>query len=351
MPATGNNLLTAENIQSVLRLYDEDGPATIEQIGSGLINHTWKVDTGRKRYVVQRVNEQVFKNPENVAHNISIVGDYLSKHATDYLFVRPVAAVNGQEMVHVAALGYFRLAPFIEGAVTHTVVSSPEQAYEAALQFARFASRLRDFDANTLQTTIPHFHDLSFRYRQFVAALKNSYPERIKKAKTLIDTLLAHDNIVQQFEDFAKNPAFKLRVMHHDTKISNVLFDEKGRGICVIDLDTIMPGYFFSDVGDMMRTYLSPVNEEEHDFSLIYIRKAFYEAITAGYLEEMGSVLSKEERTAFSFSGKFMIYMQALRFLTDYLMGDVYYGAKYEGHNLVRAGNQVGLLELYMGKR
>ena len=123
------------------------------------------------------------------------------------------------------------------------------------------------------------------------------------------------------------------------------MFDGAGKGLCVIDLDTVMPGYFISDVGDMMRTYLCPVSEEEKDFSKINIRKNFYDAIVNGYLSEMGSELGEVEKQYFHYACEFMIYMQAIRFLTDHLNDDIYYGAKYEGHNFVRAGNQITLLE------
>lgn len=128
----------------------------------------------------------------------------------------------------------------------------------------------------------------------------------------------------------------------------NVLFDENDKGLCVIDLDTMMPGYFISDVGDMMRTYLCPVSEEEQDLSKIMIRNDFFEAIVHGYLSEMREALSEKEQGQFVYAGKFMIYMQALRFITDYLNNDIYYGEKYEGHNLKRAMNQIQLLKLYL---
>ena len=142
-----------------------------------------------------------------------------------------------------------------------------------------------------------------------------------------------------------------MRVTHHDTKISNVLFGADDKALCVIDLDTIMPGYFISDVGDMMRTYLPTVSEEETDFSKIEVRDDVYKAIVQGYSNEMGEALSDEETKAFFYAGVFMIYMQALRFLTDHLNNDVYYGARYPNHNFVRAGNQIVLLQKLLEKR
>jgi Ser/Thr protein kinase RdoA (MazF antagonist) len=156
---------------------------------------------------------------------------------------------------------------------------------------------------------------------------------------------------VVEYDRIKSNPAFKLRVTHHDTKISNVLFDANDNGLCVIDLDTVMPGYFISDVGDMLRTYLSPVSEEEADLSKIDIREDYFEAILKGYLSEMKDELSTEELSHFLYAGKFMIFMQATRFLTDYLLNDIYYGAKYEDHNLVRANNQIALLKSLLSKK
>lgn len=161
----------------------------------------------------------------------------------------------------------------------------------------------------------------------------------------MIETAGKYKSIVTQFESIKQNPQFKIRVTHHDTKISNVLLDYNNNGLCVIDLDTVMPGYFFSDAGDMIRTYLSPVSEEESNLAKIEIRQEYFEALAKGYFSQMNQQLTAEEKDHFVYAGKFMIYMQAIRFLTDYLNNDIYYGCKYEGHNFVRAGNQFTLLE------
>ncbi|MEO6290022.1 MAG: phosphotransferase, partial [Ginsengibacter sp.] len=168
---------------------------------------------------------------------------------------------------------------------------------------------------------------------------------RIEQSQKLIDAILKNKNIVNEFEKIKTNPQFKIRATHHDTKISNVLFDQNNKGLCVIDLDTLMPGYFISDLGDMLRTYLSPVSEEEADFSKIEIRKEYFASIIKGYLGELDNELTDVEKEHFVYSGKFMIYMQAIRFLTDHLNNDIYYGAKYDDHNFIRAGNQIVLLQ------
>ncbi|MGZ3910819.1 MAG: phosphotransferase, partial [Flavisolibacter sp.] len=182
-------------------------------------------------------------------------------------------------------------------------------------------------------------------------AWEQGNPLRIRESESLIRVLKEHQDIVSSYEKLTRSKAFKSRVTHHDTKISNVLFDEKDKGLAVIDLDTVMPGYFISDVGDMMRTYLSPVSEEEKDFSKIGIREDFFQAIAEGYLGKMGGQLSEEEMMHFVYSGLFMSYMQALRFLTDHLNNDRYYGAAYEGQNFTRAGNQVVLFQRILEKQ
>jgi Ser/Thr protein kinase RdoA (MazF antagonist) len=226
-----------------------------------------------------------------------------------------------------------------------TVLQSPNEAFEAAKQFGLFTRLLCGFDTNVLKTTLPKFHDLVFRDQQFQTAIIEGNQDRRNQCKDLMDKIISYSFITERYQLILADPAFKLRVTHHDTKISNVLFNKADKAICVIDLDTLMPGYFISDLGDMMRTYLCPVSEEEKDFDKIIIRPEFYEAIITGYCNEMGDELTESEKQAIHYSGEFMIYMQALRFMTDYLNNDQYYGASYPEQNLVRAGNQMVLLE------
>jgi len=334
--------------QAVLAAYGFTQPDTvINAFGTGLINHTWTVEQGRNKYILQRINTQVFQNPEAIADNISRIAAYLSEHAPDYFFVAPIIAVNGQQLITIEGEqgGSFRVFPFVTGSHSKNVATSADQAFEAAKQFGRFTRLLSGFDANTLHTTIPSFHDLSLRYRQFLYALEHGNPERIWQSAALIRSVKDQSQLVNRFVAIQNHPDFRIRVTHHDTKISNVLFDNKDLALCVIDLDTVMPGYFISDVGDMMRTYLPTVSEEEKDFSRIDVREDMYHAIVKGYLAEMSEELSAAEKESFFYAGQFMIYMQALRFLTDHINNDVYYGASYPGHNLMRAGNQLVLLQ------
>ncbi|MEP7377033.1 MAG: aminoglycoside phosphotransferase family protein [Chitinophagaceae bacterium] len=338
--------------QSILPAYGlEEKSPVMEAFGSGLINNTWKIIASGDEYILQRVNHAVFKEPENIANNIRLIGAWLREHHPDYRFISPVTTRSGEEMIYLKGEGYFRLFPFVAGSHSKDVVETPEQAYEAATQFGRFTRLLHGIDIKKLKLTIPCFHDLTLRYEQFLMALEKGDRDRIRESDILIKSLIAHEGIVTEYGNIIANPEFKLRVTHHDTKISNVLFDNGGKGICVIDLDTVMPGYFISDVGDMMRTYLSPVSEEETELDKIEVRDDFYKAIVEGYYNEMKDELTETEKKYFFYSGVFMIYMQALRFLTDYLNGDIYYGTKYPRHNFMRTKNQLVLLEELLKKK
>jgi Ser/Thr protein kinase RdoA (MazF antagonist) len=325
---------------------------TVQPFGSGLINHTWKVSgtNGHDCYILQKINTAIFKNPHNIASNMAIVGSYLQQQYPDYLFAGALPTTSGDYLYEEGQQMYYRLFPFIAQSHAIDKVKTSEQAFEAARQFARFTHLLSGFDTQLLQITIPQFHDLSLRYQQFTTALTNGNPQRIQDAAELISYLQQQHHLVQTYEHIKTDPGFRLRVIHHDTKISNVLFDQANKGLCVIDLDTVMPGYFISDVGDMMRTYLSPVSEEEKEMQLITIRDEFFAAIARGYIEELRNELTSTEKQHFVYAGQFMIYMQALRFLTDHLNNDSYYGARYEGHNYIRAQNQTVLLQQYNAK-
>lgn len=322
----------------------------IEAFGSGLINHTWKVYGEGIAYILQEVNTEVFREPQNIAQNIETIKKYLDQTAPKYLFVAPITAISGDDFV-VIDDHFYRIFPFVENSCSIDFVHKPEQAYHAAKQFGKFTRMLCAFNVNKLKPTIEDFHNLPLRIEQFKMALENATDERIKEAKFPIEEIIRLYDIEEQYVHMVDSGALNLRVVHHDTKISNVLLQvETGVGLCVIDLDTVMPGYFISDVGDMMRTYLSEANEEERNFDKIAIREEVFGAIHKGYMEEMDSVLGFAEKQFFIYAGKFMIYMQAVRFITDFLNGDVYYKTTYPEHNLVRGLNQIDLLNKYIAR-
>jgi Ser/Thr protein kinase RdoA (MazF antagonist) len=338
-------------LDAVLVAFGFDPTKTeVNPLGEGLINHTYKLCSGNDEYVLQQINTSVFKNPVAIAHNIKRVSDYLAVNTLDYYFVVPITSMHGNQMECIEGR-YYRVFPYVKGSHAKTVVENEAQAYEAGYQFGLFTHQLNGLGVDDLQITIPDFHNLTLRYQQFCNALDTGNQERIEHAKEQIKYLQDQKWIADFYETILLNPNFKLRATHHDTKISNMLFDANDNGICVIDLDTLMPGYFISDLGDMFRTYLSAVSEEETDFEKISVRPSIYKAIVKGYLKGAGNIFSQDETAQIFYAGQFMIYMQALRFLTDYLNDDVYYGAKYPLHNYNRACNQIKLLEEYCSKQ
>lgn len=338
-------------IDKVLKAFGINTCVEIIPLQQGLINSTWKVNAGDKTYVLQKVNDQVFQQPELIDKNINVVAGYLAQREPNYLFVGPLKSVQGNSLIYVSDVGYFRVFPFVPNSRSIDVVETAAQAFEAAQQFGRFTRTLAGVDLSDLAETIPHFHNLSLRYLQFERSIENGNPQRRAHARDLVQKLVEWNFVESQYKMLVNSPECKLRVTHHDTKISNVLFDPHDKAICVIDLDTVMPGYFFSDVGDMMRTYLSPVSEEETNLDKIEVRDSFYDALVRGYYSEMKDELTDLEKENFFFAGAIMIYMQAIRFLTDYLNMDQYYAASYPLHNYHRALNQATLLERFFDKQ
>lgn len=311
---------------------------------SGLINQTIKVDTTCGYFIVQQINTKVFTNPQFIDNNIKQIGSFFKHQFEHYNFTQLVPCSQGNTL-HVINGEYFRVFEFVKNSKTIEVVENENQAFEAAKKFGEFTALLQHFPIRKLQTTLANFHDLSLRYYQFAQAVKNGNATRILQSSKLINALEKNASICKKYENFISNRHAIQRVTHHDTKISNVLFNDENKAIVIIDLDTVMPGYFFSDVGDMIRTYVSSTNEEETNFDKIEVRKNYLQAIKEGYLEHMQTVLTPFEKENFLFSGEVLIYMQALRFLTDYLNNDMYYKTNYEVQNFVRAGNQLELLQ------
>lgn len=336
-------------MNEILRAYGLNAPHFIKPFGDGLINHTWKIEDEKGSFILQKINTDVFKHPEYISENIKAVSGYLSVHHPEYFFCTPVTTQELNDLVYTHE-GCFRMYPFIKNSHTINVAENARQAFEAARMFGELTKLLAGFPVDRLKITLPDFHNITLRYNDFLKAVAHGNQERIQQSSSLINFLKSQQHIVAEYEQLKASGALKPRVTHHDTKINNVLFDHYNKGICVIDLDTLMPGYFISDVGDMMRTYISPFGEEEKDFSKLEMREDYFTAIAEGYLHEMRNELNEAELNHFVFAGKFMIYMQALRFLTDYLNNDIYYGRKYEEHNFVRAGNQVHLLQLLIEK-
>lgn len=306
-----------------------EGPAV--PIGSGHINKTFKVGS----YILQKINTNVFKDPNIIASNLEKASRHLALNHPDYLFIAPLKniAVNGD---------HWRLYPYLENTYTIDEAKTVDQAYEAAKAFGKFGKFMKGVDLSGFKPTIERFHDLQLRYEQFTQALKGADEKTKAACADAIGLAISNKHIVDHYNSVIKSNTLKPGIFHNDTKINNVLFDPKGKALAVIDLDTVMEGYFIYDLGDLVRTLVSPVSEEEKDLDKIVVRKEFYNAVIEGYLSEMNDV----DKSLASFAGQMMTYIMAIRFLADFLRGNTYYHVTYADQNLVRARNQLRLVGL-----
>ena len=297
-------------------------------IGNGHINKTYKVGS----YILQQINTNVFTHPEIIANNLENARKHLASKHPDYLFIAPVKNI-----------GPWRIYPYIDGSYTIDEAKNINQAYDAAKAFGRFGRFMQGCDLSQYKPTIKSFHDLALRYDQFLSALSSTTNELRTTAANEITAAIKNKNLVDHYNSIIQSNTLVPGIYHNDTKINNVLFDgTTHKAIAVIDLDTVMEGYFIYDLGDLVRTLVSPVSEEEKDIDKIAVRKDFYDAVIDGYLSEMDNI----DKSLASFAGKMMTYIMALRFLADYLRGNTYYHVTYADQNLVRARNQFRLLEL-----
>jgi Ser/Thr protein kinase RdoA (MazF antagonist) len=320
---------------------------SVTRVGSGHINKTFKVTGPERSFILQQINKKVFVRPGIIAANLEYTREYLSKTHPDYLFISPLQSSKGETLVFDANEDPWRLYPYIENTYTVDDVQSVGQAYEASRAFGKFGRLMKGCDLTRFRPTIERFHDLSLRYDQFLSALKSASDEVAAPARKEIEQAIAYRKFVDRYNAMIASRTLVPGIFHNDTKINNVLFDgQSGKAVAVIDLDTVMEGYFIYDLGDLVRTLVSPVSEEERDLAKIRVRKEFYNAVIDGYLSEMGDAISKEERALAGFAGIMMTYIMGLRFLADFLRGNTYYHIIYPDQNLVRARNQLRLIEM-----
>jgi hypothetical protein len=245
---------------------------------------------------------------------------------------------------------FWRATEYIPGTVSYNFIEAEKYAYEAAKCFGLFIKSLRGLEPEQLHIVLPNFHNLELRYQQFEEAISKAGITRLLRSTHLISELRQRRGLVQYFGELGDESVYPTRIMHHDCKISNILFSrDSAAGITPIDLDTVMPGKFFSDIGDMIRTMAGTVDENSTAWEDIDIRPGYYKAILSGYLEATGDVLTQREKEDIHYSGALMVYMQALRFVTDFLNNDIYYKTEYAEQNLNRALNQFILLEKLEG--
>ena len=320
----------------------------IEPVNGGLINNSYRVtntDT-KNAFLLQQINKEVFKRPEDLQHNYITLWHYTEFEFTGFFMPAPIMYDDSNSLFIDNNGNYWRGFEFINNSYSPLVAEKAQQGKATAKIFGKFTACLNELNINELKVVIPDFHNLSFRYQQFEDSLKTEIYERLSLALPVIDELKNRERYMHFFEIITESDEFKKRVMHHDAKIANVLFDKKSnKVICPVDFDTTMPGYYFSDLGDMIRSMACSYDENHKKFEKLDIRKSFYKAIVDGYMKAMKKELTPSEAKYIHFAGIIMIYMQALRFITDYLNGDTYYKTGYPGQNLDRSINQLTLLQ------
>lgn len=329
-------------------------PVNFQPYGNGHIHDTFLVDCGDdqtpRQYIVQRINTYVFRWPEIIMKNIFRIADHLKhRHAelTGPLIIpEPLLTRDGAPLTTDTGGSIYRCFTFVPGTISFDRIEDPLLAFEAARLFGRFIHELSDLPPREIGITIPDFHDLEKRYRSFREAIQSGLPERKQKAAREIEILEQHTGLNIWYDKLVTGYGLPERVCHKDTKINNVLVDKQTRkAVCVIDLDTVMPGTVLSDFGDMVRTFTNNADEDEADIEQVFCNIRIFESLAKGFLTETMTMLEKVEKDNLVFGAKYLTCMQAVRFLTDYLNGDVYYKTKYEEHNLVRTKNQVKLLQ------
>ena len=319
--------------------------------GNGHINDTYCVtcDQGgtRVRYVFQRINHNIFKNPPALMENIWRVTAHLGKKMAGKpeptrRVLTLIPTNDGKDCYRDPDGNYWRVYIFIEKAQTFDAVESTGQAFEAAKAFGQFQQMLADLPAPRLHDTIPDFHHTPKRFAALENEIEADVANRAQFAKAEIEFALKHKALASLLLD----AGLPERVTHNDTKLNNVMLDDTtGEGICVIDLDTVMPGLALYDFGDLVRTTTSPVKEDELDLTKVRMQFPMFEALVRGYLSSAGKLLTNEERKLLAFSGKLITLEIGIRFLTDYLSGDTYFRIHRERQNLDRCRTQFKLVE------
>ena len=348
---TMTNTAIAEYLSQQFCLDQET--ATMKPIGSGHINTTMLLTNKQHSVVVQKLNTDVFPNPEHLVANARAIEQHLTKkaesNAYDLKIIKHLPTTSGSFLVKING-EVWRALEFIGKSYSEDVVSCPEKAQTAANAFGQFAQALSDFDAQVLHHVIPDFHNLAMRIAAFNDKLEADSQNRAEKCQEEIAFCQAQFGLADELESIYGS--IPLRPCHNDTKINNMLFCKETDGArSVIDLDTCMPGYWLFDFGDMVRTFCSPEEEDSTNLDNVRVREEIFAALVKGYVAPLENELTPEEKQSFLLGAKVKPFMIGLRFLTDYLDGDNYFATKHSEHNLQRAKNQFKLYQDVVAKK
>lgn len=346
--------MESNELKEIVSQFDIKGTVSeVKPLGDGLINDTFKVVTaeaGQPNYVLQHINNSIFENVEMLMDNIIAVTTHIRRKleaaGTDdidrkVLTFVPLKSCGKYYYVHTDG-SYWRIMLFIPDAVTKSGVT-PESSYEVGETFGNFQAMLADIPVQ-LGETIPNFHNMEFRLQQLRDAVKEDPAGRVAEVKDLLDEIEKRADEMCKGERLHREGKLPKRICHCDTKVDNMMFDADGNVLCVIDLDTVMPNFVFSDFGDFLRSAANTGKEDDKDLEAVNFNMEIFKSFAKGYLKSARSFLTPVEIENLPYAAKLFPYMQAVRFLADYLNGDTYYKTAYPGHNLVRTRAQFKLL-------
>jgi len=348
---------TASDFPEILQQFQFEGNfSDIAPYGTGHIHETYAArfrqrDSGIHRYILQKINRFVFKEPEKVMQNIERVTVHMRKwimaEGGDLLrnTINLIPTVDGKSFYCTENGEYWRAFVFIEGAQTYQIAKSLDHHYHAARAFGKFQKYMSDLPVEHLHVTIPDFHHTGKRFEAFIRAVEEDQSNRASSVKSEIDFAYQRADETTKLVDLSRVNQIPERVTHNDTKLDNVMVDDvTGEGICVIDLDTVMPGLVPFDFGDSVRSGANPALEDEPDLSKVCFALPIFDRLARGFLEVTKDCLTPVELDHLAFGAKLITYEQGLRFLTDHLNGDVYYKTHRDNHNLDRCRTQFKLV-------
>ena len=338
--------MKGNQIQDIFNQFQHKGEfLSHQELLSGYINDTFLIQTNQEtNYVLQRINHLVFKNVPKLIQNKVLISQHLQSKSNRTV-LEFISVKNNDQYYFVQDDNFWNLMPFIENSKTFTVVPNETIAHEAGKLLGNFLNDTTGFDVNLLLDVIPDFHNMKFRFWQFQEAFKGANQQRLQLAKKWIEEIRRLEKemlVIQKLKDENKIP---IRVTHNDTKVSNCLFTADDKGLCMIDLDTVMKGIIHYDFGDALRSTCNTAKEDETDLDKIQFRTEYYQAYKTGFLEKYSESITPLEMEFLPLSVKTMIFIMGLRFLTDFLNNDLYYKTEYELHNLDRAANQFTLIQ------
>ncbi len=350
------SILEEQKLDAAASFCFEGTYQAMEPFGNGHINDTFRVscrtaEQETKRYILQRMNKEIFQKPVELMENIEGVTSYLRKIIAanggdpERETLNLIPAKDGKAYYVDSQGEYWRAFRYIEHARSLEQVETPEDFYESAVAFGSFQRNLADYPAATLHETIPGFHDTKARFAAFKKTVAEDACGRACDVTKEIAFVLEREDITGVFGDLLARKEIPLRVTHNDTKLNNIMMDDKTRrGICVIDLDTVMPGLAMNDFGDSIRFGASTALEDEQDLDKVWCDMQLFEAYTKGFIEGCGGRLTKREMQLLPMGAKVMTFECGMRFLADYLQGDTYFKIHRPGQNLDRCRTQFKLV-------